>query len=77
MITMQLIHTMIILHHVVSLITILYFRVSERDVLMSREHYHDLRDRLGISDLSTEILLPQIFLNGELLGVRTQTFVLI
>ena len=62
---------MTILHYVVSLtmITLLYFRVSERDVLMSREHYHDLRDRLGISDLSTEIPLPQVFLNGQLLGV--------
>ena len=77
MITMQLIHIMIILHNVGSLtmITILYFRVSERDVLMSREHYHDLRDRLGIYDLSTQIPLPQVFLNGQLLGVRTQTFV--
>ena len=46
-----------------------YFRVSERDVLMSREHYLDLRDRLGISDLSTQIDLPQVFLNGQLLGV--------
>jgi len=43
-------------------------RVSERDVLMSREHYLDLRDRLGISDLSTQIDLPQVFLNGQLLG---------
>ena len=40
-------------------------------MLMSREHYQDLRDRLGISDLSTEIPLPQVFLNGQLLGVRT------
>ena len=79
MITMQLIHIKIMFHHVVSLtiLTILYFRVSERDVLMSREHYHDLRDRLGISDLSTQIPLPQVFLNGQLLGVRTQTYVLI
>ena len=72
-----LIHIILIMfHHVGSLtiINILYFRVSERDVLMSREHYHDLRDRLGISDLSTEIHLPQVFLNGQLLGVRTQSF---
>ena len=68
---------MIMFHHVGSLtmITMLLFRVSERDVLMSREHYYDLRDRLGISDLSTQIHLPQVFLNGQLLGVRTQTFV--
>ena len=67
---------LIMFHHVGSLtiITILYFRVSERDVLMSREHYHDLRDRLGISDLSTEIPLPQVFLNGQLLGVSKDTF---
>ena len=64
-------------HHVVSLtiLTILYFRVSERDVLMSREHYQDLRDRLGIAELSTQIPLPQVFLNGQLLGVRNQPFV--
>lgn len=64
-------------HHVVGLtmITMLYSRVSERDVLMSGEHYHDLRDRLGISDLSTQIPLPQVFLNGQLLGVSTLTFV--
>jgi len=43
-------------------------RISERDVLMSREHYHDLRSRLGVSDLSTSIPLPQVFINGELLG---------
>ena len=69
MTSIPLIHKIsIMFYHVVSLtmITMLYSRVSERDVLMSREHYHDLRDRLGISDLSKQIPLPQVFLNGKL-----------
>ena len=66
---------MITIVHVHLVITMFHFRVSERDVLMSREHYQDLRDRLGIAELSTQIPLPQVFLNGQLLGVSKKTFV--
>ena len=36
---------------------------------MSREHFHDLTDRLGMSNMSTQIPLPQVFIHGQLLGV--------
>ena len=36
---------------------------------MSREHFHDLTDRLGMLDMSLQIPLPQVFLDGQLLGV--------
>ena len=42
-------------------------RYDERDVFMSREHFHELSDRLSGSDY---LKLPQLFLHGQLLGVR-------
>ena len=45
-----------------------HFRYDERDVFMSREHFHELSDRLSGVDGYLE--LPQLFLHGQLLGVR-------
>ena len=44
-----------------------HFRYDERDVFMSREHFHELSDRLSGVDGYLE--LPQLFLHGQLLGV--------
>ena len=44
-----------------------HLRYDERDVFMSREHFHELSDRLSGVDGYLE--LPQLFLHGQLLGV--------
>jgi len=44
----------------------LMVRYDERDVFMSREHFHELSDRL--SGLDGFMELPQLFLHGQLLG---------
>ena len=41
-------------------------RYDERDVFMSREHFHELSDRLSGPDY---LVLPKVFLHGQLLGV--------
>jgi len=43
----------------------LMVRYDERDVFMSREHFHELSDRLSGSDY---LALPKVFLHGQLLG---------
>lgn len=47
----------------------LLIKVDERDVFMSRENQLELRQRLGL--LTDDVSLPQVFLNGQLLGVST------
>ena len=45
----------------------LLIKVDERDVFMSRENQVELMDRMAM----VEVNLPQVFVNGQYLGVRT------
>ena len=45
-------------------------RYEERDLFMSDENKRELKERLGQS----EITLPQVFANGDYLGVRDSAF---
>ena len=43
----------------------LLIKVDERDVFMSRENQMELMERMG----TIEVKLPQVFVNGQHLGV--------
>ena len=44
----------------------LLIKVDEKDVFMSRENQVELMDRMAM----VEVNLPQVFVNGQYLGVR-------
>ena len=44
----------------------LLIKVDERDLFMSRENQMELMDRMS----SFHVTLPQVYVNGEFLGVR-------
>ena len=48
--------------------SIQFFRYDERDVSLSREQLLDLKERLGTPKFAKGYL-PQVFINGQLLGV--------
>ena len=47
----------------------LLIKVDERDVFMSRENQVELMDRMAM----VEVNLPQVFVNGQYLGVRSNS----
>ena len=55
------------IYHIEHILFLFYFRYDERDVFMSREHFHELSVRLSGSHCP---VLPLVFLHGQLLGVR-------